>query len=101
MGLDSREPATQNLTHNTRLRFTGSMASDLFEERYLSAREVADLLRITTKSLARMRAQGRGPRGSFHVSATLVLYPARSVAAFLNACFAGEHSSSENTGGTN
>jgi transposase-like protein len=44
---------------------------------------VAQLLGIKTATLAKWRRQGRGPAGWFHVSTTLVVYPAQHVEQFL------------------
>jgi predicted site-specific integrase-resolvase len=52
---------------------------------HLAARVVAQRLGIQTATLAKWRRQGRGPTGWFHVSTTLVLYPAEEVERFLNA----------------
>jgi predicted DNA-binding transcriptional regulator AlpA len=51
--------------------------------RHLSAQAVAQLLGIKTATLARWRRDGRGPRGFFHISTTLVLYPIEEVERFL------------------
>ncbi len=51
--------------------------------RHLSAQAVAKLLGIQTGTLAKWRRQGRGPKGFFHVSTTLVLYPVEEVERFL------------------
>jgi predicted site-specific integrase-resolvase len=51
---------------------------------HLSARTVAKVLGIQTATLAKWRREGRGPSGHFHVSGTLVLYPAEEVERFLN-----------------
>jgi predicted site-specific integrase-resolvase len=51
--------------------------------RHLSAQAVAQLLGIKTATLAKWRREGRGPRGFFHVSTTLVLYPIEEVERFL------------------
>jgi predicted site-specific integrase-resolvase len=51
---------------------------------HLSAQTVAQLLGIKTGTLAKWRRQGRGPHGFFHVTRTLVLYPAEEVEQFLN-----------------
>jgi transposase-like protein len=51
---------------------------------HLSAQAVAQLLGIKTATLAKWRRQGRGPHGSFHVTSTLVLYPADEVEQFLD-----------------
>jgi transposase-like protein len=51
--------------------------------RHLSAQAVAQLLGIKTGTLAKWRRQGRGPQGWFHVSNTLVVYPAEDVERFL------------------
>ena len=50
---------------------------------YLPANVVARLLGIQTATLAKWRRQGRGPTGWFHVSTTLVVYPAEEVERFL------------------
>jgi transposase-like protein len=52
-------------------------------QRHLPAAAVARRLGIQTATLAKWRRQGRGPQGSFHVSATLVLYPVDEVERFL------------------
>lgn len=51
--------------------------------RHLSAQHVAQLLGIKTATLAKWRRQGRGPTGWFHVSSTLVVYPAENVEQFI------------------
>lgn len=51
--------------------------------RHLSAQLVAQLIGIKTATLAKWRRQGRGPRGWFHVSTTLVVYPADEVERYL------------------
>jgi predicted site-specific integrase-resolvase len=51
--------------------------------RHLSAQLVAQLIGIKTATLAKWRRDGRGPAGSFHVSATLVVYPADEVERYL------------------
>ena len=51
--------------------------------RHLSAQAVAQLLGIKTATLAKWRREGRGPAGWFHVSTTLVVYPAEEVERFL------------------
>jgi transposase-like protein len=51
--------------------------------RHLSAQSVAQLLGIKTATLAKWRRQGRGPHGFFHVTKTLVLYPADEVEQFI------------------
>ncbi len=50
---------------------------------HLSAQAVAQLLGIKTATLAKWRREGRGPKGFFHVSTTLVLYPVEEVERFL------------------
>jgi predicted site-specific integrase-resolvase len=52
---------------------------------HLSAQAVAQLLGIKTATLAKWRREGRGPKGSFQVSTTLVLYPIEEVERFLAA----------------
>jgi hypothetical protein len=56
----------------------------------LPAHAVAKALGVKTRTLARMRWQGRGPSGWFHVSQTLVVYPLIEVEKFLNERKAGE-----------
>jgi transposase-like protein len=51
--------------------------------RHLSAQLVAQLIGIKTATLAKWRREGRGPAGSFHVSTTLVVYPADEVERYL------------------
>jgi len=51
--------------------------------RHLCAQAVAQLLGIKTGTLAKWRREGRGPKGWFHVSTTLVVYPADEVERFL------------------
>ena len=51
--------------------------------RHLSAQAVAQLLGIKTATLAKWRREGRGPRGFFHVSMTLVVYPADEVERYV------------------
>ena len=51
---------------------------------HLSAQAVAQLLGIKTATLAKWRREGRGPKGFFHVSTTLVLYPIEEVERFVN-----------------
>jgi transposase-like protein len=51
--------------------------------RHLSAQAVAQLIGIKTGTLAKWRREGRGPTGWFHVSSTLVVYPAEEVDRFL------------------
>ena len=51
--------------------------------RHLSAQAVAQLLGIKTATLAKWRRQGKGPKGWFHVSTTLVVYPIDEVEQFL------------------
>jgi predicted site-specific integrase-resolvase len=51
--------------------------------RHLSAQVVAQLLGIKTGTLAKWRREGRGPKGWFHVSTTLVVYPVDEVERFL------------------
>jgi len=51
--------------------------------RHLSAQLVAQLIGIKTATLAKWRRQGRGPAGWFHVSLTLVVYPAEEVERYL------------------
>lgn len=51
----------------------------------LSAQAVAQILGIKTATLAKWRRQGRGPKGWFHVSVTLVLYPVEEVERYLEA----------------
>lgn len=51
--------------------------------RHLSAQAVAQTLGIKTATLAKWRREEKGPRGWFHVSATLVVYPAEEVERFL------------------
>jgi transposase-like protein len=53
---------------------------------HLPAVAVARLLGIQTATLAKWRRQGRGPRGWFHVSTTLVLYPVNEVEQFVAVC---------------
>lgn len=53
--------------------------------RHLSSQAVAHVLGIKTATLAKWRREGKGPKGWFHVSATLVLYPAEEVEQFLQA----------------
>ena len=53
--------------------------------RHVSAQAVAKLLGIQTGTLAKWRRQGRGPKGWFHVSTTLVVYPVDEVERFLAA----------------
>lgn len=50
---------------------------------HLPASIVARLLGIQTATLAKWRRQRRGPTGWFHVSTTLVVYPAEEVERFL------------------
>lgn len=47
---------------------------------------VARLLGIQTATLAKWRRKGRGPKGWFHVSTTLVVYPREEVERFLTSC---------------
>jgi len=47
--------------------------------KHVPARVVAAMLGIKTATLARWRREGRGPRGWFHLSATLVVYPQAEV----------------------
>ena len=51
--------------------------------RHLSAQLVAQLIGIKTATLAKWRRAGRGPAGWFHVSSTLVIYPAEEVERFI------------------
>jgi transposase-like protein len=51
--------------------------------RHLSAQAVAQHIGIKTATLAKWRREGRGPAGSFHVSTTLVVYPADEVERYL------------------
>lgn len=51
--------------------------------RHLTAQAVAQLLGIRTATLAKWRREGRGPKGFFHVTTTLVLYPIEEVERFL------------------
>lgn len=51
--------------------------------RHISAQAVAQVLGIKTATLAKWRRAGRGPKGWFHVSTTLVVYPADAVERFL------------------
>jgi len=50
---------------------------------HLPASVVARVLGIKTATLAKWRRQGRGPAGWFHVSSTLVVYPANAVEEFV------------------
>ena len=50
---------------------------------HLSAQAVAAILGIKTATLAKWRRQRRGPAGWFHVSTTLVVYPADEVERYL------------------
>jgi predicted site-specific integrase-resolvase len=52
-------------------------------KQHLSAQAVAQLLGIKTATLAKWRREGRGPKGFFHVSTTLVMYPVEDVERFL------------------
>jgi transposase-like protein len=52
-------------------------------ETHLPASAVARLLGIRTRTLSKWRRTHRGPTGFFHVSKTLVIYPASSVEAFV------------------
>jgi hypothetical protein len=54
----------------------------VLEER-LPARVVATMVGVKVQTLAKWRYQGRGPRGWIRLSATLVVYPASEVTAFL------------------
>ena len=49
------------------------MATNLKSYEYLLPPEVADLLRCSDRTLARMRAEGRGPR--YHKNGARILYP--------------------------
>lgn len=51
--------------------------------KHLSSQAVAILLGVKTGTLAKWRRQGRGPRGWFHLSTTLVVYPADEVERYL------------------
>jgi transposase-like protein len=53
--------------------------------RHLSAQAVAQALGIKTGTLAKWRREGKGPKGWFHVSTTLVLYPIEDVERFITA----------------
>ena len=55
-------------------------------DEYLSQAQVAGILGVKIRTLAQWRWQGRGPRGWFHVTKRLVLYPKSEVEAFLNDC---------------
>ena len=49
------------------------MATNSASYEYLLPPEVADLLRCSDRTLARMRAEGRGPR--YHKCGARILYP--------------------------
>ena len=53
--------------------------------RHLSAQLVAQLIGIKTATLAKWRRERRGPAGWFHISTTLVVYPADEVERYLTA----------------
>lgn len=53
--------------------------------RMLPARRVAELIGISTKTLANWRSLGKGPAGWRHVNDTLVVYPEPAVREWLKA----------------
>lgn len=50
---------------------------------HLSAQNVARVLGIKTATLAKWRREGKGPKEWFHLSPTLVVYPAENVEDYL------------------
>ena len=51
--------------------------------RHLSAAQAAAALGVKTATLATWRREGKGPKGHFHLTKTLVVYPTESVQAYL------------------
>lgn len=53
------------------------MATKLDEQQYLLPHEAAQTLRRSERTLARMRAEGKGPR--YHKCGARILYPRTSI----------------------
>ena len=57
----------------------------------VSSRRAAQLLGISTKTLANWRCEGRGPGGWARISKTFVIYPLESVEQFIRDRAAENH----------